>query len=87
MDRIMARVAGSRITPVGMHQHVLEETGTNLHITYIRKIMHQHGLSPKVAQKIHVNRADRKVVWNRRYYLQTTNFVPEKGGICRAHAG
>ena len=70
MDRIMARVAGSRITPVGMQQHIRDEAGTNLHITYIRKIMHQYNLSPKVAQKIHINRAGKKAVWNWRYYLK-----------------
>ncbi len=81
MDRIMARVAGSRITPVGMQQHIRDEAGTNLHITYIRKIMHQYNLSPKVAQKIHINRAGKKAVWNWRYYLKRRISCLEKEGF------
>ena len=38
------------------------KTGTSLHITYVRKIMRLYNLSPKVAQKIHINRANRKAV-------------------------
>ena len=36
------------------------QTGTSLHITYVRKIMHLYNLSPKVAQKRHIDRAGRK---------------------------
>ena len=73
MDAIVANVAGCRITPVGMQQYIRAQTGTSLHITYVRKIMHLYNLTPKVAQKIHINRADRKAIWNWRYYLKRTH--------------
>ena len=51
MDAIVANVAGCRITPAGMQQYIRAQTGTSLHITYVRKIMRLYNLSPKVAQK------------------------------------
>ena len=51
MDEIIANVAGCRITPMGLQQYIRAQTGTGLHITYVRKIMHLYNLSPKVAQK------------------------------------
>ena len=60
MDGIIANAAGCRITPMGLQQHIRAQTGTSLHITYVRKIMHPYNLSPKVAQKIHINRAGKK---------------------------
>ena len=70
MDEIIANVAGCRIAPMGLQQYIRAQTGTSLHITYVRKIMRLYNLTPKVAQKIHINRADRKAVWNWRYYLK-----------------
>ena len=81
MDGMVANVTGFRITPMELQQYIWEQTGTNLHITYIRKIMHQYNLSPKVAQKIHVNRAGRKAVWNWRYYLKRRISCLEKDGF------
>ena len=60
MDYIIASVAGCRITPMGLQQYIRAQTGTRFHITYVRKIMRLYNLSPKVAQKIHVNRAGKK---------------------------
>ena len=65
MDAIVANVAGCRITPVGMQQYIRAQTGTSLHITYVRKIMRLYNLSPKVARKTHINRAGRKAAWPR----------------------
>ena len=70
MDEIIANVADCRITPMGLQQYIRAQTGTRFHITYVRKIMRLYNLSPKVAQKIHINRAGRKAVWNWRYYLK-----------------
>lgn len=39
VDGIVARVAGSGITPKGLQRIMHEETGVKLHITYVRKIM------------------------------------------------
>ena len=81
MDAIVANVAGCRITPAGMQQYIRAQTGTSLHITYVRKIMRLYNLSPKVAQKIHINRANRKAVWNWRYYLKRRISCLEKEGF------
>ena len=62
MDGMIANVAGCRITPMGLQQYIRVQTGTSLHITYVRKIMRLYNLSPKVAQKIHINRAGRKAL-------------------------
>ena len=70
MDEIIAKVADCRITPMGLQLYIRAQTGTRFHITYVRKIMRLYNLSPKVAQKIHINRAGRKAVWNWRYYLK-----------------
>ena len=70
MDEIIAKVADCRITPMGLQQYIRAQTGTRFHITYVRKIMRLYNLSPKVAQKIHINRAGKKAVWNWRYYLK-----------------
>ena len=58
--RIMAKVAYCGIMPVDLQQRIQKETGVKLHITYVRKIMRLYNLSPKVAQKIHINRADKE---------------------------
>ena len=81
MDEIITNVAGCRITPMGLQQYIRVQTGTSLHITYIRKIMRLYNLSPKVAQKIHINRAGRKAVWNWRYYLKRRISCLEKDGF------
>ena len=81
MDEIIANVAGCRITPMGLQQYIRAQTGTRLHITYVRKIMRLYNLSPKVAQKIHINRAGRKAVWNWRYYLKRRISCLEKDGF------
>ena len=81
MDEIIANVAGCRITPMGLQQYIRAQTGTIFHITYVRKIMRLHNLSPKVAQKIHINMAGRKAVWNWRYYLKRRISCLEKEGF------
>ena len=60
MDEIIGKVAGYRINLVDLQQYIRAQTGTSLHITYVRKIMRLYNLSPKVAQKIRINRAGRK---------------------------
>ena len=46
-----------------------EKTGTRLYITNVRKVMRRHGLTPKVPQKVHVNRAGKEAVrsWQHRF--------------------
>ena len=81
MDEIIAKVADCRIAPMGLQQYIRAQTGTSLHITYVRKIMRLYNLSPKVAQKIHINRAGRKAVWNWRYYLKRRISCLEEEGF------
>ena len=47
MDEIIAKVVGCRITPMGLQQYIRVQTGTSLHITYVRKIMRLYNPSPK----------------------------------------
>ena len=55
-------------TPIMLQQTIDHFTGVKLHITHIRKIMHQCGMSAKTAQKYHINRASISVVrsWQQR---------------------
>ena len=69
VDGIVAGVAGSGITPKGLQRIMHEEIGVKLHITYVRKIMHAHGLSPKAPERIHTNRASKRAVQNWQYRL------------------
>ena len=50
----------SRITSVMLQQDIHKQTGIKLHITYVRKIMHRHGLSPKRPTRIHINSASKR---------------------------
>ena len=81
IHRIIAKVSSRRITPRELQQNIHKDTGVDLHITYVRKIMHLYSLSPKVAQKIHINRAGRKAVWNWRYYLKRQISCLEQDGF------
>lgn len=67
VDGIVTRVVGSGITPKGLRRIMYEETGIKLHITYIRKIMHAHGPSPKAPERIHINRVGKNTVQNWQY--------------------
>ena len=78
---MIANVTGYRITPVDLQQYIRAQTCMNLHITYVRKIMHLYNLSPKVPQKIHINRANGKAVWNRRYRLKRRISCLERDGF------
>ena len=64
LNRIIFDLGSSRITPVMLQQVMHEKAGRKLHITYVRKIMRRHGLSPKASQKIHIRRANGKTVKN-----------------------
>ena len=44
-----------------LQQVIHEKAGRKLHITYVRKIMRHHGLSPKASQKIHIRRANSRL--------------------------
>ena len=59
----------SRCTPEKLQRHIHDETGTKLHITYVRKIMRARRLTPKEPQKVHINRAGKKAVqgWQYRF--------------------
>ena len=48
---------------------IREKTGTRLYITNVRKAMRRHGLTPKVPQKVHINRAGKEAIrgWQYRF--------------------
>ena len=45
---------------MGLQQYIQTQTDKKFRITCVRMIIHLYNLSPKIAQKIHINRAGRK---------------------------
>ena len=75
-----------KCTPVELQKLMHEETGTKLHITYIRKIMCRYNLPPKESQRVHINKAGKKAVQNWQYRfkkqiprLEKDGFIPVMG--------
>ncbi len=68
IDAIMSKVMLTLFTPVMLQQSIFYSTGVKFHITYIRKVMHQYGMSAKTAQKYHINHASVSAVksWQQR---------------------
>lgn len=68
MERIMRGASGSRTIATALQQDIRQKTGVSFHITYVRKLMHRYGLTPKAATAIHVNRAGSRAVnsWRHR---------------------
>ena len=64
IDRIIDEMIPAGCTPAALQERIHREAGRKLHVTYIRKMMRNRGLSPKRSQKVHINRADRKAVRN-----------------------
>ena len=62
VDQLVGEAVRSRCTPEKLQRHIHDETGTKLHITYVRKIMRARRLTPKEPQKVHINRAGKKAV-------------------------
>ena len=67
MDRIIGKASQGRCTPKELQELVRTETNTRLHTTSIRRIMRGYGLTPKIPQKIHINRANKRAVQNWQY--------------------
>ena len=69
MARIIEQAVQPRCTPMELQKIIREDTGTRLYITNVRKAMRRHGLTPKIPQKIHTNRADKEAVrdWQYRF--------------------
>ena len=83
IEQIINKTVQPKCTPAGLQKRIHEETGTKLHITYIRKIMRMYDLSPKESQRVHINRAGKKAVQNWQYRfkkqvprLEKDGFVP-----------
>ncbi len=68
MDAIMSKAMLTLFTPIMLQQSIFYSTGVKFHITHIRKIMHQYGMSAKTAQKYHINHASISAVrsWQQR---------------------
>lgn len=69
MARIIERSVRPKCTPRELQKAIREETCTRQYITNVRKAMRRHGLTPKVPQKVHINRASREAVrsWQYRF--------------------
>lgn len=81
MDRLVEEAVRSGCTPERLQRRVHEQAGKKLHITYIRKIMHAHRLTPKEPQRIHVNRAGKKAVQDWQYRFRKRIPCLEEGGF------
>jgi transposase len=68
IDSIMFKAMLTLFTPVMLQQTIFYSTGIKFHITHVRKIMHQYGMSAKTAQKYHINHASVTAVrsWQQR---------------------
>ena len=81
IDKIIDEMVPSGCTPVRLQERTHAETGTKLHITYVRKILCWRGLSPKRPQRIHINRAGKRSVQNWQYRLKRIIPRLEKAGF------
>ena len=86
IEQIIDKTIRPKCTPAELQKRIHEETGTKLHITHIRKIMRMYDLSPKESQRVHINRAGKKVVQNWQYRfkkqvprLEKDGFIPAMG--------
>ena len=80
MARIIEQSVQPKCTPGELQKTIREETGTRLHITNVRKIMHRYGLTPKVPQRVHINRASRGAVRSWQYrFGRRVSCLGEKG--------
>ena len=84
---IIAKVSSRRITPLELQQSIHKDTGVKLHITYVRKIMHQHNLSPKAPRRDPCQQGGQKGRAELKIPLQQARFTPETGGIYRTNVG
>ena len=78
VDQLVGEAVRSRCTPEKLQRHIHDETGTKLHITYVRKIMRARRLTPKEPQKVHINRAGKKAVQGWQYRFR--KLVPRLAG-------
>ena len=69
MARIIEQAVQPQCTPRELQKIIREDTGTRLYITNVRKAMRRHGLTPKIPQKVHINRAGKEAVrgWQYRF--------------------
>ena len=80
MVRIIEQSVQPKCTPRELQKTIHEETGTRLHITNVRKIMHRYGLTPKVPQKVRINRASKGAVRSWQYrFDRCVSCLAEKG--------
>ena len=75
IEQIVNKTVQPKGTPAGLQKRIHEETGTKLHITYIRKIMRMYDLSPKESQRVHINSCQRNRI--HKTLLQVTQGVAE----------
>ena len=69
MAQIIRQTVQPKCTPRELQKTIREETGIRPYITNVRKAMRRHGMTPKVPQKIHINRASKEAVrsWQYRF--------------------
>ena len=73
-------------TPVMLQQTIFDSTGIKFHITHVRKIMRQYGMSAKTAQKYHINHASVTAVRSWAATHEKENCTPKKEWIHHCNA-
>ena len=85
IEQIVNKTVQPKGTPAGLQKRIHEETGTKLHITYIRKIMRMHDLSPKESQRVSHQQGRQKGRPELAISLQKASSTPRKGRIYPGH--
>ena len=84
MDRIMKKAADAGTTPAVPRQDIHKRSGIRFHITYVRKLMHRYGLSPKTPRTVHTSHAGKNAVKSRRYRLRERILCLKLAGLAIA---
>ncbi len=86
MNSIMFKIMSTLFTPVMLQQTIFDSTGIKFHITHVRKIMRQYGMSAKTAQKYHINHASAIAVRSWAATHEKENSTPKKEWIHHCNA-
>ena len=82
MARVIEQSVQTKCALRELQKTIREETGTRLYITNVRQIMHRYGLTPKIPQKVRINRASKGAVRSWQYrFDRCVSCLEEKGFI------
>ncbi|MDI1495114.1 MAG: Transposase [Cenarchaeum symbiont of Oopsacas minuta] len=65
LDKIISdAIDNTSITPKIMKKVIFKKAKINFHITYVRKLLHKYGMTPKTPQRVHINAANDSMCYN-----------------------